>query len=45
MVTTIDPAMAADTLDKMHMSYRRMAEQMPAHGEFIARACPAATAG
>lgn len=45
MVTTIDPAMAADTLDKMHLSYRRMAEHMPPHSEFIARACAAASAG
>jgi tryptophan halogenase len=45
MVTTIEPAMAADTLDKMHLSYRHMAEQMPSHAEFIARACAAASAG
>jgi tryptophan halogenase len=37
----IDPAMAADALDKMHASYRRMAENMPAHGAFIAQACAA----
>ena len=41
MVTTVDPAMAADIIDKMHLSYRGMAEQMPVHAEFIARACPA----
>jgi tryptophan halogenase len=28
-----------DALDKMHLSYRRMAEHMPTHGEFIARSC------
>jgi tryptophan halogenase len=44
MVMTIDPAMAADTLDKMHLSYRRLAEQMPTHAEFIARASAAASA-
>ena len=37
----IDPAMARDMLDKMRTSYRQMAEHMPAHAEFIARACPA----
>jgi len=25
----------------MHLSYRRMAEQMPAHADFIRQACPA----
>ena len=40
-VAAIDPAMAADTLDKMRESYRRMAEQMPAHADFIAQACAA----
>jgi tryptophan halogenase len=38
-VSNIDPAMTADMLDKMHLSYRRMAEQMPAHSEFIAKVC------
>ena len=32
----------ADALDKMRLSYRRMAEHMPAHADFIAQACPAA---
>jgi tryptophan halogenase len=36
-----DPAMISELLDKMHLSYRRMAEHMPAHADFIARACPA----
>jgi len=45
VVMTIDAAVAADTLDKMHLSYLRMAEQMPPHAEFIARACAASTAG
>ena len=40
-VAAVDPAVAADTLDKMHLSYRRMAEQMPTHAEFIAQACSA----
>jgi tryptophan halogenase len=40
-VRTIDLAVAADTLDKMHLSYRRMAEQMPLHEDFIAQACRA----
>jgi tryptophan halogenase len=40
----IDPAMAAEALDKMRLSYRRMAEHMPMHGEFIARACKAPAA-
>jgi len=37
----IDPAFIAEALDKMHLSYRRMAEQMPAHADFIRQACPA----
>lgn len=37
----IDQAMIADALDKMRESYRSMAEHMPAHADFIARACPA----
>ncbi|HYI42410.1 MAG TPA: tryptophan halogenase family protein, partial [Sphingomicrobium sp.] len=37
----IDPAMAADAIDKMRLSYRRMAEHMPAHADFVAKACPA----
>jgi tryptophan halogenase len=32
-----------DALDKMRLSYRRMAEHMPTHGEFIARSCAAGT--
>ncbi len=41
-VMAIDAAMASDMLDKMHVSYRRMAEHMPTHAGFIADACPAA---
>jgi tryptophan halogenase len=41
-VRAINVAVAADSLDKMHVSYRRMAEQMPAHADFIAQACRAA---
>jgi tryptophan 7-halogenase len=37
----IDPATIADALDKMRLSYRRMAEHMPVHADFVARACPA----
>ncbi|HEX8365303.1 MAG TPA: tryptophan halogenase family protein [Allosphingosinicella sp.] len=37
----IDPELAADALEKMRQSYRRMAEHMPAHADFVARACPA----
>jgi tryptophan halogenase len=37
----LDRAMIADALDKMRMSYARMAEHMPEHGEFIARSCAA----
>lgn len=39
----IDPAVASDALDRMQLSYRRMAESMPAHSDFIARACAAAS--
>ena len=38
-VARIDPDMTADMLDKMHLSYRVMAEQMPAHADFVAKAC------
>ncbi len=41
-VMAIDAAVASDMLDKMHQSYRRMAEHMPTHAGFIAQACPAA---
>jgi len=37
----LDQEMIADALDKMRLSYSRMAEHMPMHGEFIARSCPA----
>ena len=37
----IDSATLTDALDKMHLSYRRMAEHMPPHAEFVAQACPA----
>jgi tryptophan halogenase len=37
----IDPDMAAAAMEKMRLSYRRMAEHMPAHADFIAGACPA----
>ena len=37
----LDEAFIADRLDRMRVSYRRMAEQMPTHAEFIARACAA----
>jgi tryptophan halogenase len=31
----------ADALDKMRLSYLKMAEHMPEHGEFIRRSCAA----
>ena len=37
----LDEAMIADALDRMRLSYRSMAERLPPHAEFIARACPA----
>lgn len=37
----IDPVMARDMLNKMRTSYQKMADHMPAHQDFIARACPA----
>jgi tryptophan halogenase len=40
-VDALDGAFVADALDKMRLSYRAMAEQMPTHAEFIAKACPA----
>lgn len=41
----LDADMIADAMDKMRLSYRRMAEHMPPHGEFIARSCAAAKTG
>jgi tryptophan halogenase len=41
----LDPEMIADAMEKMRLSYARMAEHMPTHGDFIARSCAAATAG
>jgi len=40
----VDEAMIAEALDKMQMSYRRMAEHMPMHGDFVASACAQAGA-
>jgi tryptophan halogenase len=37
----IDRALVTGALDKMRLSYRQMAEHMPTHAEFIARACAA----
>jgi tryptophan 7-halogenase len=37
----VDPAVVHEALDKMRLSYRNMAEHMPSHADFIARACPA----
>ncbi len=37
----LEEELVADALDKMRLSYRRMAEHMPTHGEFIARSCAA----
>jgi tryptophan halogenase len=38
----MDAAELSDVIDRMRLSYRHMAEQMPTHADFIARACPAA---
>ncbi len=37
----LEQAFLTDVLDKMHISYRQIAEHMPTHGEFIARSCAA----
>jgi tryptophan halogenase len=37
----LDSEMIAEALDKMRLSYARMAEHMPMHGDFIARSCAA----
>lgn len=37
-----DQAFISARMEQMRLSYRHMAEQLPTHGEFIARACPAA---
>jgi tryptophan halogenase len=40
-VGAIDPAFAAEALDKMRESYAAMAEHMPKHEDFVAQACRA----
>ena len=40
----LDEAMTAEAIDKMRLSYRHMAEHMPMHGEFVAKACANAAA-
>lgn len=42
-VSAVDPDFAADALERIRLSYLRMAETMPPHAEFIARACAAAS--
>jgi tryptophan 7-halogenase len=37
----LDQAFIADAIDRMLVSYRQTAEQMPSHAEFIARHCAA----
>jgi tryptophan halogenase len=37
----LEQEFVTDALDKMRLSYRRMAEHMPTHAEFIARSCAA----
>jgi tryptophan halogenase len=37
----VDPTLVGEALEKMRSSYRQLAEHMPAHADFIARACPA----
>jgi tryptophan halogenase len=37
----MDEAFIADAIDRMRLSYRKTAEQMPTHADFIARCCPA----
>jgi tryptophan halogenase len=41
----LDPDMIGDAMDKMRLSYARMAEHMPMHGDFIARSCAARGTG
>jgi tryptophan halogenase len=41
----IAPDVLSDALDKMYLSYRHMAEHMPTHSEFIAKACSAESSG
>jgi len=38
----LDPDFVADAMEKMRLSYARMAEHMPMQGDFIAQACRAA---
>jgi tryptophan halogenase len=39
----LDAEKIRDMLEKMRLSYSRMAEHMPPHGGFIAQSCPAGT--
>jgi tryptophan halogenase len=41
----LDEAFVADAMEKMRVSYTRMAEHMPMHGDFIAQACAARAGG
>jgi len=41
-VGAIDPQMASEALEKMRLSYRKMAEHMPLHADYVGGACPAA---
>jgi tryptophan halogenase len=41
----MDAAQLTDVIARMRLSYLHTAQQMPSHAEFIARACPAASAG
>ena len=40
----LDPELIRDALEKMRLSYRRMAEHMPMHGDFVAETCARAGA-
>ena len=37
----MDPDFMTNAIDQMRLSYRRTAEQMPTHADFIARNCRA----
>jgi tryptophan halogenase len=37
----MDRGYISTAMDQMRLAYRRTAEQMPLHADFIARTCPA----
>ena len=41
MADALDPAKTRDEVDEMEKSIRYLVQQMPGHGDYLARYCPA----